>query len=161
MKNVKKSFRKTELSLFVVGLLIGLMIWIFPQESGGSGSQRLIIGVFSKTAIIDCVAFGKHLKCGLIGYFICFIIFTLSYELFFLFETNSKSRKWPYLLLTNFKLVIIGSLFYTVRLTGIPLINLVIGFIACQTLAVFFLLINASRSNNLLIARNTETDSKD
>ena len=138
MKNVKKSFRKTEFALLFIGLLGGFVLFLLS----------LIISNF-----------GEHFKYLLFGYIFGFSAFTISYELFFLLEPNPKTRKWSYLLLTNLKLVIIGGLFYYVRLTGIPATSLVIGFIACETLAVFVLLINAYRSNNLLKVSKTKTDS--
>lgn len=84
------------------------------------------------------------------GYFIGFITFSISYELFFILESKTKTRKLGYILLTNFKLVIIGGLFYYIRLTGVSPINMIIGFIVCYTLAVFSLLITAYYSVNLL-----------
>ena len=159
MKSVKKSFRKTELALFVVGLLLLLMSFLTSALT-----QNKTTGCFENR---HCEALKETLQSSnynifILGYFFCFLAFTISYELFFLFEPNPKTRKWGYFLLTNLKLVIIGGLFYYVRLTGIPATSLAIGFIACQTIAVFVLLINAYRSNNLLKAsRIKKTDSSD
>lgn len=170
MKSTKKSFRKTELFLFIVGLLLLLMSFLTSVLS-----QNKFSGCFEKPdsattsymslrAVEDCMVKwqSSNYNIFILGYFFCFLAFTISYELFFLFEPNPKTRKWGYFLLTNLKLVIIGGLFYYVRLTGIPATSLAIGFIACQTLAVFVLLINAYRSNNLLKAsRIKKTDSSD
>lgn len=138
MKSVKKSFRKTELALLLIGLVVAILFYLLSSTSGA-----------------------PYFKYYLLGYLLGFLAFTISYELFFLLENNKKTRKWGYLLLTNFKLVIIGGLFYYVRLTGIPATSLVIGFIACETLAVFVLLFNAYRSNNPLKVSKIETDSSD
>ena len=148
MKSVKKSFRKTELTLLVVGLLVHIVGWITTVLSEPRNDVYI--------SLTD-----SGLKYLTLGYFFCFLAFTISYELFFLLEPNPKTRKWGYLLLTNFKLVIIGGLFYYVRLTGIPATGLVIGFIVCETLAVFVLLINAYRSKNLFKASKIKTDSGD
>ena len=153
MKNVKKSFRKTELALFVIGLLIAILFYLILPTLMKTHSFTL--GDSSHNF------FGEHLKFGLLGYLFGFLAFTISYELFFLFEPNPKFRKWGYLLLTNLKLVIIGGLFYYVRLTGIPATSLVVGFIACETLAVFVLLFNAYRSNNFLKVSKVKTDSSE
>ena len=148
MKNVKKSFRKTELALLLVGLLVVFFVWIATALSEPRNDVSIILT-------------DSYLKFLTLGYFFGFLAFTISYEVFFLLEPNPKLRKWGYILLINLKLVIIGVLFYTVRLTGIPLTNLVVGFIACQTLAVFVLLFNAYRSNNLLKVSKAKTDSSD
>lgn len=148
MKNVKKSFRKTELALLLVGLLVVFFVWIATTLSEPRNDVSIILT-------------DSYLKFLTLGYFFGFLAFTISYEVFFLLEPNPKLRKWGYILLINLKLVIIGVLFYTVRLTGIPLTKLVIGFIACQTLAVFVLLFNAYRSNNLLKVSKAKTDSSD
>ena len=52
----------------------------------------------------------------------------------------------------SFKLVFIFALFYTLRLIGIPVLNLVIGFLACQTIAVFALSVISLYSNKNLKA---------
>ncbi len=169
MKNVKKSFRKTELALFIVGLLLLLMSFLTSALS-----QNKFMGSFenhhsettsntSLRAVEDCMVRwqSSNYNVFLLGYLFGFLAFTLSYEVFFLLEPNPKLRKWGYILLTNLKLVIIGGLFYYVRLTGIPATSLVIGFIACETLAVFVLLFNAYRSNNLLKVSKAKTDSSD
>ena len=143
MQNVKKSFRKTELALLVIGIFIALVLMIALVFRGDS-----------------LYSYVEHFKNFLLGYFFCFLVFTISYELFFLFEPNPNIRKWAYLSITNLKLVIIVGLFYYVRLTGISATNSVMGFITCQTLAVFVLLIYAYRSNNLLKPAK-KTDSKE
>ncbi len=187
MKSVKKSFRKTEFALLIVGLLIVILFYLYsltsvlstkicPHEGGESVSysltttNRMLVvhasdrrsasrkGGFPETKISE-INLGDSLKYSLLGYILGFFAFTISYELFFLLEPNPKTRKWGYLLLTNLKLVIIGGLFYYVRLTGIPATSLVIGFIVCETLAVFVLLFNAYRSNNLLKVSKAKTDS--
>lgn len=176
MKSVKKSFRKTEFALLIVGLLLLFaMIFIniffleenkaklsienrhgdilqrgqYASEQQNSNESQALKEAWQSINV--SYVFG--------GYLLGFLAFTISYELFFLLEPNPKTRKWGYLLLTNLKLVIIGGLFYYVRLTGIPATSLVIGFIACETLAVFVLLFNAYRSNNILKVSKAKTDS--
>lgn len=179
MKSVKKSFRKTELALLLVGLLL-LVVIIFTKlffleqykatisiENRHCENSQICGNASEQQNANESQAMKEswqsiNFSYIFWGYLFCFFAFTFSYELFFFLEPNPKIRKWGYFLLTNLKLVIIGGLFYYVRLTGIPATSLAIGFIACQTLAVFVLLINAYRSNNLLKAsRIKKTDSSD
>ena len=128
MKNVKKSFRKTESLLFILGFLIAVLLAaIFP--------------------------FMNHYEWeGLLGYFIGSISFVITLESLLHMVNKPKIPKIGFIFFINFKLVFIFALFYTLRLIGIPVLNLVIGFLACQTIAVFALSVISLYSNKNLKA---------
>ncbi len=115
MKNVKNSLRKTELFIFLLGLAISLLLGII-------------------------LLYKNHYEWELLlGYFIGSISFSATLEYLLLISSKPKVSRIGFFFLTNLKLVIIFALFYTFRLIGIPILNLVIGFLACQTIAVFAL----------------------
>ncbi len=128
MKNVKKSFRKTEVFLFILGLLIAILL----------------------AALLPLL---HHYEWeGLLGYFIGCISFLITLESLLQLVNKSRIPKVGFIFFINFKLVFIFALFYTLRLIGIPVLNLVIGFLACQTTAVFALSVITLRSNKELQA---------
>lgn len=133
MKNVKKSFRKTELFLLFSLFPLSIILTVIMQYSGHYEWE------------------------GLLGYFIGIVLFIFTSECLFLINFNSKASRLGFILFTNLKLVFIGGLFYIIKLTGIPAINLVIGFLSCQILAAFALLINARCSINNLKASAVTT----
>lgn len=115
MKNVKKNFRKTEALLFILGILIAVLL----------------------AALLP---FLHHYEWeGLFGYFIGCISFVITLESLLQLVNKPQIPKIGFIVFINFKLVFIFALFYTLRLIGIPVLNLVIGFLACQTIAVFAL----------------------
>ncbi len=128
MKNVKKSFRKTESLLFILGFLIAVLL----------------------AAILP---FMHHYEWeGLLGYFIGSISFVITLESLLHMVNKPEIPKVGFIFFINFKLVFIFALFYTLRLIGIPVLNLVIGFLACQTIAVFALSVISLYSNKNLKA---------
>ena len=128
MKNVKKSFRKTEILLIILGFLIAILL----------------------AALMPLL---HHYEWeGLLGYFIGFVSFLITLESLLLLVNKSKVPKVSFIFFMNFKLVFIFALFYTLRLIGIPVLNLVIGFLACQTVAVFALSAISLYSNKTLQA---------
>lgn len=129
MEIVKKSYRKTEVFLFSLGLLSSLTYLIFT-------TKRIFIGEL------------------LLGYFLFFFIFIISTELFFIIESKTKIKSWGYIILTNLKLVIISILIYTAHLASINALNLIIGFLACQIMAVVSLLKDQySQTGNIIKAK--------
>ena len=128
MQNVKKNFRKTEALLFMLGILIAVIL----------------------AALIPIL---NHYQWeGLLGYFIGCISFLITLESLLQLVNKSKIPKVGFIFFLNFKLVFIFALFYTLRLIGIPVLNLVIGFLACQTIAVFALSAISLYSNKALQA---------
>ena len=128
MKNVKKSFRKTEALLIILGLLIAILL----------------------AALMPML---HHYEWeGLLGYFIGCTSFLITLESLLQLVNKPQIPKIGFIFFINFKLVFIFALFYTLRLIGIPVLNLVIGFLACQTTAVFALTAITLHSNNRLQA---------
>ena len=128
MKNVKKSFRKTEALLIILGLLIAILL----------------------AALMPLL---HHYEWeGLLGYFIGCISFLITLESLLQLVNKSRIPKVGFIFFINFKLVFIFALFYTLRLIGIPVLNLVIGFLACLTIAVFALSVISLYSNKNLKA---------
>ena len=136
MQNVKKNFRKTEALLFMLGILLALIL----------------------AALIPLL---NHYQWeGLLGYFIGCISFLITLESLLQLVNKSKIPKVGFIFFLNFKLVFIFALFYTLRLTGIPVLNLVIGFLACQTIAVFALSAISIYSNNKIQASEQSLTAK-
>lgn len=136
MQNVKKNFRKTEALLFMLGILLALIL----------------------AALIPLL---NHYQWeGLLGYFIGCISFLITLESLLQLVNKSKIPKVGFIFFLNFKLVFIFALFYTLRLTGIPVLNLVIGFLACQTIAVFALSAISLYSNNKIQASEQSLTAK-
>lgn len=136
MQNVKKNFRKTEALLFMLGILLALIL----------------------AALIPLL---NHYQWeGLLGYFIGCISFLITLESLLQLVNKSKIPKVGFIFFLNFKLVFIFALFYTLRLTGIPVLNLVIGFLACQTVAVFALSAISLYSNNKIQASEQSLTAK-
>ena len=136
MQNVKKNFRKTEALLFMLGILLAIIL----------------------AALIPLL---NHYQWeGLLGYFIGCISFLITLESLLQLVNKSKIPKVGFIFFLNFKLVFIFALFYTLRLTGIPVLNLVIGFLACQTIAVFALSAISLYSNNKIQASEQSLTAK-
>ena len=128
MQNVKKNFRKTETLLFILGILIAIIL-----------------------AALLPLLHHYHWE-GLLGYYIGCISFVITLESLLQLVNKPKIPKMGFILFINFKLVFIFALFYTLRLIGIPVFNSVIGFLTCQTIAVFALSAISLYSNNVLQA---------
>lgn len=117
MKNVKRSFRKTEKTTIIAGIvfaIIFLLLW--P-----------IIGNYEYE--------------GLIGYFLGATSIIVFAEGFFLVEDKPRIYLIGFMIFMNLKLVILAGLIYLLHKVGISAIHTIIGALTSHTLAITTLLI--------------------
>ena len=117
MKNVKKSFRKTEKTTAIAGLVIAIIfLLLWP-------------------------VIGNYEYEGLIGYFLGMSSVIIFAEGFFLIQDKPKIYLIGFLIFMNIKLVILAGLIYLLHKVGISAIHTILGALTSHTITTITLLI--------------------
>ena len=125
MKNVKKSFRKTEKTTAIAGLVIAIIfLLLWP-------------------------VIGNYEYEGLIGYFLGMSSIIIFAEGFFLIQDKPKIYLIGFLIFMNIKLVILAGLIYLLHKVGISAIHTIIGALTSHTITTITLLITLHTDHRL------------
>ena len=140
MKNVKKSFRKTEKTTAIAGLVIAIIfLLLWP-------------------------VIGNYEYEGLIGYFLGMFSVIIFAEGFFLIQDKPKIYLIGFLIFMNIKLVILAGLIYLLHKVGISAIHTILGALTSHTITTITLLIilHADHSLNDIgqVSANLENNNK-
>ncbi|EKD83130.1 MAG: hypothetical protein ACD_39C00870G0003 [uncultured bacterium] len=124
MLEVKKKIRSCEVAVVLIGALAALVLALIWHQTG------------------------KFYHSFLVGYFLGFASFLFLAETFAAFDTMPKWFSVLALLLTTFKLLLLGLLIYALKMLGFSVVEIIFGLLFSQLAIIFSFLMSLYLDKN-------------